>query len=185
LNAGRRLAPVWTTDTHDALLIQPGTKRTFVYTAGRRDPGSLLDALVAGRSFHTQAPGAHLFLTVQDQRPGAVVSPDSDRGVTATVRCHSATPLDRVEVVMNGSVARTFDAAGERTLEATVRLSPVGSAEEGSPDRWWVIAIAYPSDPIVNAPGHGNDPIARRGCIAFTSPIYVGDWPADPPTAWR
>lgn len=94
LNAGRRLAPLWTTDTHDVLLIQPGAKRTYVWTGGRRDAGSILDALVAGQSFHSQAPGAVLWMVVQGERPGSVVAPDADGGsftVYQSISCLTGT----------------------------------------------------------------------------------------------
>jgi hypothetical protein len=185
LNAGRRLAPLWTTDTHDVLLIQPGTKRTYVWTDGRRDVGSILDALVAGRSFHTQVPGAVLRFAVQGALPGSVVTPDADGSVVADVRCAAAAPLSRLELIVNGVVTNTIPAPGERGCTATVRVRLSPDVEGGVARRWWVLAAAFPATPIAQAAGHGNDPISRRGFLAFTSPVYVGDWPDPPPTACR
>src|SRR5207244_4429922 len=108
-----------------------------------------------GRTFGTTGP--LLFLTVNGQEPGIEIKTSGP--IELQVKCDVASiaPLDKVEVIVNGKVAKSFPVTGREgryTLTAALPLETSG----------WVAARALgPSHPTV----------ADDYAFAQTSPVYV------------
>jgi hypothetical protein len=115
LSAGFRVFAVAGTDAPD--FNTAGCDRVYAQVAGDLTFARFLAALEAGRSFVTTGPA--LLATVDDHLPGAEiqVAADGDDGVVVRVTCRvaAATPLDAVELVMNGEVLRRFEPPGGAT----------------------------------------------------------------------
>jgi hypothetical protein len=107
LDCGFRLRP--TAGTASGVHPVPlGFGRVYVQLDGELDPDRWLEGLNAGRSFVTTGP--MLFATLDGHRPGhrfAQADP-APRVYRLAGSVHSAAPLDRIEVVVNGAVARTL-----------------------------------------------------------------------------
>jgi hypothetical protein len=129
LNCGFRLRP--TAGTASGVHPVPlGFGRVYVELDGGLDADAWLRGLDAGRSFVTTGP--MLFVTLDGRAPGhrfAQADPaPRDYHLAGTVE--SALPLDRIEVVVNGEVARTLHPGNRRTergayenrLDATVAI---------------------------------------------------------------
>jgi hypothetical protein len=118
LDCGFRLRP--TAGTASGVHPVPlGFGRVYVHLDGGLDADAWLDGLDAGRSFVTTGP--MLFVTLDGREPGQrfeqADSAPGDYRLAATVE--SASPLDRIEVVLNGAVARTLPPGNRRTGRAT------------------------------------------------------------------
>jgi len=156
LNCGFRLAATGGTDNFPDVWRDPppGTDRTFVQVNGPLSMSSWLAGIKAGRTFGTTGP--LVFLTVNDQRPGAEIKLAAD-----TVRVHvsiqSIAPVDRLEIVVNGKVAFTSTPEGTATSLDFARDVPM-------PDGGWIAAR------VVGPP---SKYIADSYAFAQTSPVYV------------
>lgn len=164
LNQGRRLTGLWTTDTHDVVLLPPGMRRTYVKVDGTLTEQSLISALESGHCFNTREPGALLYLTVNDAIPGETAAPDDKSGSPpwrVVVRCVSSRPLSRIDLICQGETVRTWSAGDAFLFEAEERLSVSG----------WVLATAQANEePASHASGHGH----HEPLIAFTNPVWIG-----------
>lgn len=161
LNSGIRIAATGGTDNFSDVWYDPsgGAARTY----SRLLPGedfnfdNWLAAVRAGRTFASSGP--LLFLEVAGRQPGAEIRLDDDApdSLAVVVRAASIAPLDSVEILVNGAVARTFAPAGSRpvwSFDTTVEL----------PQGGWVAARAIgPPSPYVG----------DRFAFAQTSPVYV------------
>ena len=137
----------------------PGSDRVYVHCPGPLDYRRWIDNLKAGRTFVTNGPmleltagGLALGETLRRERPGPV----QVRG-----RALAQYPLDRIEILVNGRVAATAAAVGERrevTFDQPVTIESSG----------WIAlrAIGPRPDPAL-APG------SRAELFAHTSPVYV------------
>ena len=159
LNAGFRLAATGGTDNFSDVWRDPGpgASRTYAHLDGALSVDAWLAAIRARRTFATNGP--LLFLTVEDRLPGGEIQvPEGhvgEHGVVVEVASNS--PLDRVEILVNGEVAEIHDAGGrgERfRVESRVALEGSG----------WIAARALgPSSPLV------PDSYA----FAQTSPVWI------------
>lgn len=157
LNAGFRIAATGGSDDFGNSWngAPPGTSRTYARVDGPFSMRSWLDAIKAGRTFGTTGP--LLFLTVNSHEPGSEIRTTTP--VDLQVRCDVASiaPLDRVELIVNGEVAKTIRVnvrEGRYTLTETLHLDGSG----------WVAARAIgPSSAVV------SDDYA----FAQTTPVYV------------
>jgi len=163
LNAGRRPVVLWTTDSHDVAFLPPGDRRTYVHTGGELTERALLDGLLAGRCFNTRRPGALLFLTVNGAMPGQEVSLDSEE-LDVEIRCRATRLIERVEVVGDGRVLRTFRGMDSMTLDAETTVAGKGLR--------WLLARAYVMEEPLPENGHTGTPFDRSGCVAFTNPVF-------------
>lgn len=121
LNCGFRLTP--TAGTASGVHPVPlGYSRVYVHTGSAFDAEQWLSGLKAGRSFVTTGP--MLFATVNDALPGATFDLASSQPPTMTVAIESLseTPVERIEILVNGEVARRVESAGERTDEGAWRV---------------------------------------------------------------
>jgi hypothetical protein len=162
LSRGRRLTGAWNTDTHDAVRYPPGSCRVGLFTHGRITPPAIIDALRRGRAFCTRAPGALLYLEVEDKMPG-----DTVRGGTklpTVLRAQCAVPIQRIDLVQQGRVVHSLDGKGRRELVETLTLDR--SAGQ------WVLALLYAEAPYPDNEHCGN-PLDISGVLAFTNPVYL------------
>lgn len=159
LNAGFRLAATGGTDNFSDVWRDPGpgASRTFAHLEGPLSVDAWLEAIRERRTFATNGP--LLFLTVDGRLPGSEIRVPGghagEREVVVDVASNS--PLDRVEIVVNGRVAEVQDARGRGDrfrIESRVALEGSG----------WIAARALgPSSPLV------PDSYA----FAQTSPVWV------------
>ena len=161
LNAGFRIAATGGTDNFSDVWRDPGpgASRTYARIHGELSVDSWLEAVRERRTFATNGP--LLFLTVDGVEPGGEIHvPEGDGGErVVAVEVASNSPLDAVEIVVNGAVVEVHDAAGmgERfRVESRVRLDGDGSG--------WIAARALgPASPLV----------ADSYAFAQTSPVWV------------
>jgi hypothetical protein len=165
LNLGFRLPAGAGTDAmaNYASLRGPiGLVRVFLETNGERTPKALGDALKSGRTFVSNGP--LLGLEVDGQRPGGTLAGSAPRRpVRVSLRAPFA--VDRLELVQNGRVVKTFRLTGERTAfdwKGDVALAPAG----------WVVLRAWNEK--------ANPWVLDLYPYATTSPIY---FEAPPPPA--
>ncbi len=159
LNAGFRLAATGGSDNFSDVWRDPGpgASRTYARLDGALSVDGWLGAVRERRTFATNGP--LLFLTVDGVEPGGEIRvPDGGGGERlVVVEAASSSPLDNVEIVVNGTVVAVHEAEGrgERfTVESRVRL------EDGG----WIAARALgPASPLV-ADGYA---------FAQTSPVWV------------
>ena len=159
LNAGFRIAATGGTDNFSDVWRDPGpgASRTYARVHGELSVDSWLEAVRERRTFATNGP--LLFLTVDGVEPGGEIRvPEGDGGErVVAVDVASNSPLDRVEIVVNGAVAATHTVAdmGERfRVESAVELDGSG----------WITARALgPASPLV----------ADSYAFAQTSPVWV------------
>jgi hypothetical protein len=160
LNCGFRIPAGAGTDAFPNFASQRGPAglvRVYVRAGERLEHAAFLDGLKAGRTFVTNAP--LLWFTVAGREPGESVRPTATAGpLRATVRMVSAVPVDRLEIVGNGSVVATVPLQdGGTRAEATVVLP--GPAAD------WYVLRAYGTRPRL--------PVLDLYPFASTSPVYV------------
>jgi TolB protein len=158
LNAGFRLPATGGTDNFSDVWRDPppGSDRTFARVEGPLTMRSWLDAVRRGRTFMSTGP--LLFLEVDGRQPGgeiavAAVGPTS---VRVKVEALSMTPLDSLQIIVNGDVARTVAAQDRARI---VFDSPVEVPAGG----WVAARVLGPHSRYV-----GDD-----YAFAHSSPVYV------------
>ncbi len=167
LNAGFRLAATGGTDNFSDVWRDPGpgASRTYVHLDGTLSVDAWLSGIRERRTFATNGP--LLFLTVDGRLPGSEIAVEEGEGAgdggaagivrEVVVEVATNSPLDRVEVVVNGEIAVTQDVRemGERfRLESAVEMDGSG----------WIAARALgPPSPLV----------ADSYAFAQTSPVWV------------
>jgi hypothetical protein len=143
----------------------PGYGRVYVHLSGPFSYKQWFQDLQAGRSMATNGP--LLDVSVNGEPPGAAfswVGPDSS---VLAIEAHSQSRLDRVELVFNGEVIRTFPAGGNAVLRTALNLT---ITEPG----WLAVRCFEPPGDTVR--------------FAHTSPFYFlrnGQLPAKPPASTR
>jgi dipeptidyl aminopeptidase/acylaminoacyl peptidase len=166
LDCGLRIPAGAGTDamTNYASLRGPvGLNRVYVRTDGVVDHGRFLAGLRAGRTFATNGPLVDLGVRARGTEawsaPGDILTLGRGRHeLEARVWLRSIVPLDRLEVVENGTVVASVPLTGDRTsAEATIRI-PVASSG-------WLVLRAYAD--------RARHPILDLYPFATTSPVYV------------
>lgn len=159
LNCGFRIAATGGTDNFSDVYRDPsgGTARTYAHIEGPLGYRAWLDAVKAGRTFATSGP--LLFLSVEGHTPGDTIEredPDP-AALKATLRVLSIVPLEKVELVVNGEIARSFPIEAGRNrveIDTDVELSTSG----------WVAARAM---------GPPSRYVGDTFPFVQTSPVYV------------
>lgn len=174
LNRGRRVAAVGSSDSHSILRNSPvGYPRTCMYL-GTDDPRMLTpnavrDAVRAGRSYISGG----VYIDATAVGPGGMAGPGQElRGVGASVRLQlrvQAAPwvnTDRLEVIVNGTVAHTLalDASRRDPMNPTLRYRGEVTVDVPMTGAW-VIAAARGSELVPVHPG--------RNAFGVTNPIYL------------
>jgi hypothetical protein len=157
LNCGFRLAATGGTDNFPDVWRDPppGTDRTYARVTGLLSVQSWLAAIKAGRTFGTTGP--LVFLTVDGREPGSEITPEKPI-VTVTAVAQSISPVEKLEILVNGKVAAT--ATPGPTDPTSIRFEgPVPV-----PDGGWVAArvVGPPSKYVADSYG-----------FAQTTPVYV------------
>jgi hypothetical protein len=158
LNAGFRLPATGGTDNFSDVWRDPppGSDRTFARVDGGLSVRSWLDAVRRGRTFMSTGP--LLFLDVDGHEPGDEIQLASSASTTVRVKAEaiSMTPMDSLQIVVNGRIARTVAARDSSRIEFD------GSVE--LPEGGWVAArVLGPHSRFI-----GDD-----YAFAHTSPVYV------------
>ena len=174
LNCGFRLAATGGTDNFSDVWLDPsgGTARTYVHVDGAPPLtfGAWLDAVRDERTFGTNGP--LLFLEVGHEalgpetmvEPGDEIILETADATTLSVRLAVASmaPLERVEIVVNGAVAHTWEATDFAADRATGTWQLAASLE--LPGSGWIAARAI---------GPPSEYVGDAFPFAQTSPVYV------------
>ena len=158
LNAGFRLPATGGTDNFSDVFRDPppGSDRTFARVEGALTMRSWLDAVRGGRTFVSTGP--LLFLEVEGREPGDElrIAANGAREVRVKAEAMSITPLDSLQIVVNGDVVQTVVA---RDSSRVVFDGPVPMPEGG----WMAARVLGPHSRYI-----GDD-----YAFAHTSPVYV------------
>ncbi|MGH7447124.1 MAG: CehA/McbA family metallohydrolase [Longimicrobiales bacterium] len=158
LNCGMRIAATGGTDNFSDVWRDPppGSGRTYVRIDGPLTYDAWLDGIRAQRTFASTGP--LLFLDVAGRQPGDEITLAADAPAALRVRADaiSIAPMDSLQIIVNGNVARTLHATdpGRILLDEDVDL-PLGG--------WISARVIGPSSRYV------TDSYA----FAQTSPVYV------------
>ncbi len=158
LNSGFRIAATGGTDNFSDVWRDPppGADRTYVHVDGPLSVASWMEGVRRQRTFASTGP--LLFLNVAGREPGDEIALEAGGPEAMRVRAEavSIAPMDRLEIVVNGAVAHTVEAADpfRVTLEADVAVPQGG---------WIAARVLGPSSRYV------TDSYA----FAHTSPVYV------------
>jgi TolB protein len=156
LNAGFRLPATGGTDQFSDVWRDPppGSDRTFARIDGPLTVGAWLDAVRRGRTFMSTGP--LLFLDVDGQEPGSEIHLVGRGRVRVKVEASSITPLDSLQIVVNGEIVRTIPARDREriTFDDSVAM----------PEGGWITARVL---------GPHSRYIGDDYAFAHTSPVYV------------
>ena len=158
LNLGRVVVPMSGSDVMSNFYrtMAPGTARMYVAVGEDAEYEAYMDALKAGRSVASTGP-------MLDAEVGGAGLGEIVRAGRVPYRATlmSAVPVDRIEVVVNGTVVATHDGLaepGQRTVEGSVDL----------PEAGWVAVRAW-SDELAGWPTMATYPFAH------TAPVWIGE----------
>ena len=158
LNAGFRIPATGGTDNFSDVWRDPppGSDRTFARIDGALSMRSWLDAVKRGRTFMSTGP--LLFLDVEGRGPGDEIALAAGGPASVRVRAEavSITPLDSLQIIVNGEVARTVTASEPARVTFD---GPIPVPEGG-----WVAARVI---------GPHSRYIGDDYAFAHTSPVYV------------
>lgn len=159
LNCGFRLPATTGSDNFSDVFLDPppGADRTYVRVRGRLTFDAWLAGLKAGRTFGTTGP--LIFLEVEGREPGDEIALEAGASPELRVQARvvSITPVDRLEILVNGQVAASVSGGEDRfRVEYSGRVSlPAGG---------WIAARAV---------GPGSRYVSDSYAFAQTSPVYV------------
>ena len=158
LNAGFRVPATGGTDNFSDVWRDPppGSDRTFARVDGAFGFRAWLDAVKRGRTFMSTGP--LISLDVEGREPGdeIAVAASASAAVRVKAEAVSITPLDSLQLIVNGEVARTIPARG------TDRVVFDGAVE--IPEGGWVAARVL---------GPHSRYIGDDYAFAHTSPVYI------------
>ena len=161
LNSGIRIAATGGTDNFSDVWYDPsaGTTRTYAHIPSDDsfNFNNWLSAVRDGRTFATSGP--LLFLTVNGRQPGDEIRLSASESTTLNVKVvvKSISPLDIVEVVVNGEVAQIWSPEGDGpnwSFEAFIDVTAGG----------WIAA---------RATGPTSRYVGDDFAFAQTSPVFV------------
>jgi TolB protein len=158
LNAGFRIAATGGTDNFPDVWRDPpsGSDRTYVRLDGPLTVDAWLEGIMEGRTFMTTGP--ILFLEVEGREPGdeIVLSSRDPSNLSVRVESTSMTPIDSVQVLVNGEIVETVHATDPlHVVHETFVQMPLGG--------WIAARVLGPPTPYI-----GDD-----YAFAQTSPVYV------------
>ncbi len=168
LTRGRQLTGIWTTDTHDGTVERPGNGCSFVYTDGDFSDKAIIKALKEGRVTNSFLLGAFLNITIGGKMIGDIVNKKAGK-IKISIEGYANVQIDRVELVANGIVAKTW--SGNDSLEfiaeydLDIDLIPIKS------NKSWAIAIMYYKNHEYTSTQHSQ--WIDTNVAAFTNPIYI------------
>ncbi len=158
LNAGFRIAATGGTDNFSDVWRDPppGADRTYVHIEGPLTLDRWMEGIRAGRTFGSTGP--ILLLEVDGRRPGSEIrlGAGAPAGVPVRIELHSITPVDSVEIIVNGRVARAFSPGDPAQAAFTASVNV--------PDGGWIAARAR---------GPTSRHVTDSYAFAQTSPVYI------------
>lgn len=162
LNAGVRLAATGGTDNFSDVWFDPsgGAARTYARIEPAGASVSLenwLAAVKAGRSFASNGP--LLFLSVNGKQPGTdlLLGDDASSALSVKLEVSSIAPLDRIELIVNGEVAHSWDP--DKVLEQWKFTTNIALSGPG-----WISA---------RATGPASRYVGDAFAFAETSPVHI------------
>jgi hypothetical protein len=155
LDLGRVYTAVGNSDSHMLVVQWTGYPRTYVQVRDGAAPAEIAQALRAGRALVTNGP--FLELTVEGIGIGGLARTRQGKlAVETRVRAAPWVVVESIDLVVNGTVWQTLDAAEPAPVE--IELERDG----------WLIAIARGSKDLSRVlPG------SRARPFAFTNPVFV------------
>ncbi len=126
LNVGVRLPATGGTDNFSNVWRDPsgGTARTYARVDGPLTWGNWIDAVRAGRTVATNGP--LLFVQVDGKEPGSVIARADS--VTVSVQLATIAPVDVIEFIVDGTVARSVPVRPGQTRLELSEVIPVSGA---------------------------------------------------------
>jgi hypothetical protein len=157
LNCGFRVAISAGTDSFTNVVDHyvAGGGRVYVQAGQRFDYPVWLEGYRRGRSFASNGPV--MTLEVNGKTPGDEIRLESAGEVAVHASVETQTPLDRVELIVNGRVVHSEPAEGKTTIEFRTQAPLRGSS-------WIALRALGPRHRLIL-----NDTMA----FAHTSPVYV------------
>jgi len=164
LNLGFRLGVTGSTDTYlnnPRRIIAPGCSRTYV-RASEFSIDAITDGYRYGRTFATKGPLVVMQVNGKDIGDVIKLNGPAPVEVEIHIRAWHLNGLERVEVIRNGTVVKSFPGQGRKAMEERFRV-PVAATS-------WLVA---------HCAGKSGGGV---GGIAYTSPIYLqfGSDPIEP-----
>ena len=163
LNCGFKLAATGGTDNFPDVWRDPpvGTDRTFVKITGPLSLQSWMNGIKAEHTFGTTGP--LVFLTVNGHEVGdeIALTGNASAPLHVVAKVYSIAPLDRIEIIANGTIAKSMN------VPASATASAAGTTFETDvtlPEGGWVAARAI---------GPTSRHVADSYAFAQTSPVYV------------
>ena len=157
LNSGFRLRP--TAGTASGVHPVPlGFGRVYVKLDGEFSYDAWLRGLDEGRSFVTTGP--MLLVEAGGKPPGHTFQSRETDQIPVTITAVSETPLERIELVVNGAIQETYTPQNNRTARGAYESTIAEQVRAGASSSW-VAARA-----IEKRPG-------GRVRFAHSSPIYI------------
>jgi hypothetical protein len=164
LDCGFRI-PVSAGSASGVMPVWPGYERVYVHISAPFTYQQWFQDLRAGRSVATNGPLLGVFL--DGQPPGAQVEFQGPTANTLVIDAHSQDRLDRIEIVFNGQVLRTFPGGGNAAFRTAVNLTV--------PEPGWLVVRCF-------------EPEGQTVRYAHSSPFYFlrnGKLPVKRPAARR
>ncbi len=164
LDCGFRL-PVSAGSASGVMPVWPGYERVYVFISAPFTYQQWFQDLKAGRSVATNGPLLGVFL--DGQPPGAQVNFQGPTAHSLVIDANSQDRIDRVEILLNGQVIRSFSGGGNTAFRTAVNIT---ITEPG----WLVVRCFEPAGQTVR--------------YAHSSPFYFlrdGRLPARKPAALR
>ncbi len=134
------------TDSHNRKSARLGHRRTYVYLGDKPlTAANIVKALREGCSFLSR--GTLVLFTADGILPGGTVS---STPIRVKVWAQSVSPIDRIEIVLNGEVIHSFAVGGKTEFSVEMDLA----ADNG----WSLVQVFREGDPIP---------------VAMTNPIFI------------
>ncbi len=167
LNRGARYTAVGNSDSHTVHYDMAGYPRNFVHASddsvGRINTSAVVAAVRAKDCFTTNGPWLEFKVNGASMGQSLNLRPGAPAAVSIRVRSASWIGFDRVKLIVNGDVAKTFEVAkGERSIDASTNVDLDHDA--------WMSAIVEGDGtlaPIVIDAGRPVHP------IAIGNPVWV------------
>src|ERR1051325_3707585 len=117
LNCGFRL-PVSAGSASGVMPIWPGYERVYVHLSAPFSYEQWFRDLKAGRSFATNGPLLEVYM--DRQPPGASIEWQGPASATLAIEAHAQERFDRLEIIYNGEVIRSFPAGGSNVFHTAL-----------------------------------------------------------------
>jgi hypothetical protein len=142
LNCGFKMRP--TAGTASGVHPVPlGFGRVYVHQPKGLDFDGWFAGLDEGRSFVTTGP--MLLAQLNGKPPGTALAANAQGTFRVTGTAHGATPLERIEIVVNGVVAKVVEPANKKTTRGG-RESPIDAEVTVSGSSWIAVRCWEPRD---------------------------------------